>query len=110
MYKRFISLYRKPSKRKAPARRSFSLQDLNHNMDPDDLHEATPLLLLSRLNSIITPPQDQYKRVGKVIGKASEIQLNVYRTIRKLVRSSTRMCFGDIFIKHNLYISNNEIR
>ena len=68
--RRYYRRYLKRYKQKAPARRrrSFSLNHLDEDMDPNDLHEATPLLLLSRLNQLLTPPQDQYKRVGKVIG------------------------------------------
>ena len=49
------------------ARRSVCYGSANANLDPSDLHEATPLLLQSRLDTLITPPIDSYKRVGKVI-------------------------------------------
>ena len=49
------------------ARRSVCYGSANANLDPSDLHEATPLLLQSRLDTLITPPIDSYKRVGKVV-------------------------------------------
>ena len=52
------------------ARRSVCYGSVNPNLDPDDLHEATPLLLQSRLDNLITAPTDSYKRVGKVIWQA----------------------------------------
>ena len=54
------------------ARRSISYGAIAQSMDPNDLHEATPLLLHSRLNELLTPPADECKRVGKVIGKSEE--------------------------------------
>ena len=64
----FFRKYRyPPRKNNNNARRSVCYGSVNPNMDPDDLHEATPLLLQSRLDNLITPPTDSYKRVGKVI-------------------------------------------
>merc|ERR1739846_99647 len=40
--------------------------DPSDHLDPSDLHEATPLLLQSRLINLITAPKDTYKRVGLI--------------------------------------------
>ena len=50
-----------------------ALMDPSDHLDPSDLHEATPLLLQSRLINLITAPKDTYKRVGKVIGKIGNL-------------------------------------
>ena len=74
----FFRKYRYPSNINNNARRSVCYGAIAPNMDPDELHEATPLLLQSRLNNLITPPTDLYKRVGKVIGKTCVEYRTVY--------------------------------
>ena len=66
----------KQSKKKGNAgrRRTISLGDVGQT--PIELHEATPLLLRARLSILLTPPEDQYRRVGKVIGKIVKLDLN----------------------------------